>query len=491
MSCYLPHKNKDFWKEKKKLFEKKINNIKEFKSIFYDNNCIFFDIIDKEYKNEGEEFINIFEHLQSLALNIEAILPEEIPVLKKGTRGKFELTRRQSALLFLLSFLNIIDMSQEKNYDKNSFCVFEVLYTKESIEFGRCFLNYLTIIGKWLSNNNPILEEKIMYIRDSKEIKEDVFKKETKLCDIQIIEKGSLFDGNATYGVDFANMYIGGGALNGGCVQEEILFATEPEAISSMFFMEVMGDNDAIRIDNTIKYSNYTGYGFSFEFKESAININNVADLGQIKKNKFIAIDASIQYSSKYFIIDKENIIRDIYKAYIGFNLVNFEDEENEKKIENKESKNNEEKEKNKDKEEDNNKEENKEEKKDNEDKDKIEKKDKEDNDKIEKNFEKSIATGNWGCGAFGGDHGLKFFQQWVAASFAGIDRLDYYTYESKKMELIIKEINNIKGKYKNANQLYEDLISNKLVEEEVLTILLNKDTEKSDNNFFSFLKFT
>ena len=286
-------------------------------------------------------------------------------------------------------------------------------------------------------------------------------------------------------------MYIGGGALNGGCVQEEILFATEPEAISSMFFMEVMGDNDAIRIDNTIKYSNYTGYGFSFEFKESAININDIADLGQIKKNRFIAIDASIQYSSKYFIIDKENIIRDIYKAYIGFNLVNFEDEENEKKIENKESKNNEEKEKNKDKEEDNNKEENKEEKKDNEDKDKIEKKDKEDNDKIEKNFEKSIATGNWGCGAFGGDHELKFFQQWVAASFAGIDRLDYYTYESKKMELIIKEINNIKGKYKNANQLYEDLISKKLIEEEVLKILLNKDTEKRDNNFFSFLKFT
>ena len=54
-------------------------------------------------------------------------------------------------------------------------------------------------------------------------------------------------------------------------------------------------------------------------------------------------------------------------------------------------------------------------------------------------------------------------------------------------MELIIKEINNIKGKYKNANQLYEDLISKKLVEEEVLTILLNKDTEKSDNNFFIF----
>ena len=27
-----------------------------------------------------------------------------------------------------------------------------------------------------------------------------------------------------------------------------------------------------------------------------------------------------------------------------------------------------------------------------------------------------SLATGNWGCGAFGNDHTLKFLQQWLAA---------------------------------------------------------------------------
>jgi len=31
-----------------------------------------------------------------------------------------------------------------------------------------------------------------------------------------------------------------------------------------------------------------------------------------------------------------------------------------------------------------------------------------------------SIATGNWGCGAFGGDFQLKFLLQWIAASLAG-----------------------------------------------------------------------
>ena len=46
--------------------------------------------------------------------------------------------------------------------------------------------------------------------------------------------------------------------------------------------------------------------------------------------------------------------------------------------------------------------------------------------DEKEGNEEKTISTGNWGCGVFGGDHELKFLQQWIAASFAGIKRLDY-----------------------------------------------------------------
>ena len=79
-------------------------------------------------------------------------------------------------------------------------------------------------------------------------------------------------------------MFIGGGVLQGGCVQEEILFATQPEAIVSMFFMEVMSDNDAIRIDNLIQYSNYSGYAHSFKFKESAINNNDhINNMNNIK----------------------------------------------------------------------------------------------------------------------------------------------------------------------------------------------------------------
>ena len=172
-----------------------------------------------------------------------------------------------------------------------------------------------------------------------------------------------MFDTKASFCVDFANKYIGGGTLSGGCVQEEILFAVEPEAIVSIFFMEKMENNDAIRIDNLIQYSKYSGYAASFKYEESEINDK------ELIKHNIIAIDAVSTYSGG---VNKDDVLRDFIKAYAGFNLINF-------------------------------------------------------NDKDVSKLEKTIATGNWGCGAFGGDYELKFIQQLLAATYAGVDKLYYW----------------------------------------------------------------
>ena len=183
-NSYLPHSNKDLWEEAKKKFEISPKNIKELNSIFFKNNSPFFEEIDKKHKSEGENFLKYYEHLRKLALNLESIFPNpEISLLKKNTTGKKELTRKEVALIFLLSFFNLIDVNQEKERETNNFAVYQVLLSlyKIKFEFGRCFLNYLTIIGKWLSDDNPILKDKIKFIRNT--IKPDIknFKKETQL----------------------------------------------------------------------------------------------------------------------------------------------------------------------------------------------------------------------------------------------------------------------------------------------------------------------
>ena len=609
--AYLPHKNIQSIQWIKSKFQNIPKDIKDFNNIFFGRQRPFFQYVSKE---EANHFLKYYKYLQKLVLQIEQIFPEnELSLLK--TKQKFTkhvLNRKQVALIFLLSFFNCIKLN---NNNCNIFMVSNVLFCSSyhQFEFARCFLNYLTQIGKWLSEGNSILEEKITYVRDNIDIMDY---QDQKLCDIKIYEEGSLFDGNTSYCVDFANKYIGGGVLNNGCVQEEILFAISPEAVVSLFFMEVMDDNDAIGIYNIIQYSNYKGYGDKFKFIESAIP----RDISKIKKHNIIAIDAisykksnknnniqnpnnnntynynnnnnkpihnvdnNIMYNNVnnnssnnsnntfnniynnnsnnyntmmnkpinnnnndmmmknpmmnnnfnnnntnmmnnnnfninninmmnnnlnnniYNMMNKNNfninntnmmnnfnnnnnnmmnnnlnnntnnmmnnnnfniynnnfnnltnnnsinnrnnnnnfnnnsnysinngnilnnnfnnnmnnvinmaIKRDIHKAYVGFHLINYENQN-----------------------------------------------------------EKTISTGNWGCGAFEGNHELKFIQQWIAASFAGVKRLDYFTFKNKKMinaQLYYKEIGK---KFKTAYQLYYALLSNQIDNNNIISSLLN-----------------
>ena len=397
-------------------FSKTPKTFNELNEIFFNGKSKFFYKIEKNYPKEGEEFLKIYKNLQELVSNIDNILQIEYPLLKKFTKkNKIEMTRKEAALLFLLSFFKCLECKS------NRFNVYYILLSNSgpAFQFGRCYLNYLTIIGKWLEEKNDILNEKLIYIRDNNDSKEYLDNKEVNLCEINVIEEGSLFDGKASYCIDFANKYIGGGALTGGSVQEEILFAVEPEAIISMLFMEVMDENDAIGIFNTIEYSKSTGYGYSVKFDKSAIT----DDLKQIKKHRIIAIDAVVSRGFFNYIFDKgqiqRDIIRDIHKAYVGFNLINLEEE---------------------------------------------------------KDFEKIISTGNWGCGAFGGNHELKFIQQWISASFAGVKRLDYYTFADIKMKNAAKHYNDIKNKYQKANALYEAITLNKIDDKKIIFNLINNN---------------
>lgn len=45
----------------------------------------------------------------------------------------------------------------------------------------------------------------------------------------------------------------------------------------------------------------------------------------------------------------------------------------------------------------------------------------------------RELATGHWGCGAFGNNHDLMFLKQWLAASDAGVRAMHYYDFSRGK----------------------------------------------------------
>jgi poly(ADP-ribose) glycohydrolase len=188
-------------------------------------------------------------------------------------------------------------------------------------------------------------------------------------------EKGSIEDALDSRQVDFANAFIGGGAISYGCVQEEIRFCINPECIVARLFCYVMNGNESIVILGAEQFSAYTGYAFSLGYGGD-YNDPNIDENGNIK-TEIVGIDALIFRSGQQNIQwDVENINRELNKAFVGFYG----------------------------------------------------------SDK------KSIATGNWGCGAFLGDKELKSMIQWIAC-VEGDHKMIYYTFGDAKLSKGLVEI--------------------------------------------------
>ena len=159
---------------------------------------------------------------------------------------------------------------------------------------------------------------------------------------------------------DFANMHVGGGVLRKGCVQEEIRFMISPESLVSVLLCDAMADNEAVLIRNTIQFSDYTGYASSFKclgFSKSLIESFQSDDHISVPLDDILCIDAIPFGLDTQKQYSLTSILRELEKCRIG----------------------------------------------------------------LSGECTKPFATGNWGCGVFGGDTQLKAVIQWLACSANGI----------------------------------------------------------------------
>ncbi|XP_050203424.1 poly(ADP-ribose) glycohydrolase 1 [Mercurialis annua] len=272
------------------------------------------------------------------------------------------------------------------------------------------------------------------------------YKSVAPLCSFEVCDSGLIEDqASEALEVDFANMYLGGGALRSGCVQEEIRFMINPELIAGMFFLPCMEDNEAIEIVGAERFSDYRGYASSFRFSGNYVDKSNYDCFGR-RKTRIVAIDALCSPGLRQFKL--KYLLREVNKAFCGFAdkskysqyeiLIqdcgvqgarsNLDDRDikftsgdnflsNEARsapIEN----------------------------------DTCEGKlingmvgesDKKSSSYPHVEDRIGIATGNWGCGAFGGDPEVKAIIQWLAASQALRPFILYYTFGTSALKNLDK----------------------------------------------------
>ncbi|NWR16054.1 PARG glycohydrolase, partial [Emberiza fucata] len=184
----------------------------------------------------------------------------------------------------------------------------------------------------------------------------------------QLAKYADFHINGTSHHVDFANRFVGGGVTGAGLVQEEIRFLINPELIVSRLITEVLDHNECLIITGTEQYSEYTGYAETYRWARSHED-KTPRDEWQRRYTEIVAIDA---FHFRRFLdqFGPDKIRRELNKAaYCGFSRPN-----------------------------------------------------------VPPQHLSAIATGNWGCGAFGGDSRLKALIQILAAAEAGRD-IVYFTF--------------------------------------------------------------
>eukprot|EP00667_Euglena_gracilis_P004732 EG_transcript_4759 len=173
--------------------------------------------------------------------------------------------------------------------------------------------------------------------------------------------------------VDFANKCIGGGVLGRGCVQEEIRFLLAPELLITRLLCETLDDNEAVEVRGTTRFSQHSGYGSTFRWAGPYDDKLPVSGTPPMRQSYILIMDAvnfrggGLRPAHQY---SPEYIQRELCKAYTAFSSLRpFPD------------------------------------------------------------TKLSVASGNWGCGVFGGDVQLKSLLQLIAAAQGGVPGLVYYCY--------------------------------------------------------------
>jgi poly(ADP-ribose) glycohydrolase len=321
----------------------------------------------------GSRFLNTT--LPAMLRSLVDWIPQgfsSVPFLSSGIAGSISLTASQVFHLISMSFL-CIPLIDEKGANSMRYGTCCLMYVNRPKQVAKltCLMNYFNIyIACQLGQCEPHLTRQITSrnIEFVRIVCDETHGAEwwcdqtsVSLSPMTILPMGEAIESvpNAVH-ADFANKHIGGGVLRRGAVQEEIRMIISPESLVAVFLSDPMQPNEAVLIRNTIRFNAYAGYSQSFRCSGISEEIIESMQNGQecIPLEEIICMDAIPFGADNSRQFSLPCILRELEKCRIALS-----------------------------------------------------------SDQISA---PKFATGNWGCGVFGGDPQLKAVIQWLAASVAG-----------------------------------------------------------------------
>ncbi|RNF23287.1 putative poly(ADP-ribose) glycohydrolase [Trypanosoma conorhini] len=324
-------------------------------------------------------------------------LPHDLEALLQGTSRRLMLTHEEAVTLLVCGFFSLFP---GRCFTSNSrrasscklapfnfadlFCTASPARLESNCAKIRCLLEYFIY---WSHHTSPV-KTCLEFYRVCFASFPDFGRSSKPMENICMDSKGRIEDNYGKLQVDFANKVLGGGVLQTGCVQEEIQFVTCPELLLSRLLSEPLLDTEALFMSGAGRYSLSEGYagGFRFVRGQSPHVVVSSVDAGIPRETcvEFASTplrdkkdgSAILMPNSCVVAMDAVNFQNRVGKQYTASSLTR----ETRKAF--------------------------------------VAFKGATDST-LPSVHSGPVATGNWGCGAFGGDRQLKLMIQWCAASEA------------------------------------------------------------------------
>uniref|UniRef100_W8AQL3 poly(ADP-ribose) glycohydrolase n=1 Tax=Ceratitis capitata TaxID=7213 RepID=W8AQL3_CERCA len=328
------------WEMIEKALLKPISNSKELQTAILSYNTKYenqwnFRSLHRLFEDDLDEsesrvfFEDLLPRIIRLALRLPELVQAPIPLLKQGQCHSVTLSQQQISCLlanaFLCTFPRRNTMKKRSEYSTFPDINFNRLFQsggKAVIEKIKCICHYFRRVCPTEHDNSNVPTGVVTFTRRSLNTAELPKWAECKAplgaTPLHITSEGTIEDqGSGLLQVDFANKFLGGGVLGGGCVQEEIRFVICPELLISKLFTECLRPTEALLMVGAERFSDYNGYSNTFEWAGNHED-NMPRDSSRRRQTHIVAIDA-LHFMQSEHQYREDLIKRELNKAYVGF----------------------------------------------------------------------------------------------------------------------------------------------------------------------------
>ncbi|CAK1549263.1 unnamed protein product [Leptosia nina] len=408
---------KERWHIIEEVLSKPIKNSKQLAEAIITYNSKFKDIwtfsslhyLFDEYLEEEETqyFFDVtLPQIANLALMLPKLVQTSIPLLKQGKIQSVSLSQQQiSSLLANAFFCTYPRRNSRKttaeygNYPFINFSnLFNLLPKEHVLEKLKSICHYFRRVCSKVPTGVVTFSRRSVPFHQCPDWDKSTVSLAT--LPVHVDSEMIIEDLPGLIQVDFANKFLGGGVLRGGCVQEEIRFVICPELMLSMLFTEALDPTETVIIIGSERYSDYTGYGSTFHWAADHID-QTPLDSSCRRRCAVLAMDA-VPFRNGSLQWKKQAILRDLNKAWVGFSSYTVPEPHLQYP---------------------------------------------------------GVATGNWGCGAFGGTATLKSLVQLMSCAQARRP-MAYCTFHDTELRDYIERVWTIFTKHNvTVGQLFKMLV--------------------------------